>query len=139
MAIGPEPHYEYDVYNFTFQTDGDSRGSDSFRYVQAAIRQQLQFIRPAPPSHFPPDDFLTIGPECAFQIPLQIMRRRGFLRSPESRQLFLDGWVVKHNFFDREDDPDAPVPADEAGLDAPFRSWLDVVNYRAKAPARKSK
>ena len=135
MAIGPEPHYEDDVYNFTFQTDEETRRSGGFRNVQAAIRQRLRYIHPVPPENYAPDDFLTIGPQCAFRTPLQFMSERKAFRSPRSRRLFLDGWVVRHNFFVREGRRDVPVPADEAGLEAPFRSWLDVVNCRVKAPA----
>ena len=136
MATGPEPPYEYDVFNFTFQADEGPRRSDGFRDVEEAIHQQLRGTSYVPAQDFEPDAFLTIGPRCAFRIPLLIMSKRKAFRSPESRQLFLHGWVVMHNFFAREDNPDVRVPADEAGLAAPVRSWLDVVNCRVKkAPA----
>lgn len=64
-----------------------------------------------------------------FRYPLQIMRRRGAFRSPESRQRFLDGWVVMLNFFIERDGPGGYTPARGAGVEAPFRSWLDVVNH----------
>ena len=131
-VMRPKFPYLYAAFNFTLQTDAESRRSDGYRDVESAIRQQLRFTPYVPPEDFEPEDFLTIGPGCAFRIPLQLMQKRGILRSPESRQQFLDGWVVMHNFFDRDDHPRLRVPADEAGLGAPFRSWLDVVNCRVK-------
>lgn len=68
-----------------------------------------------------------------FWYPLQIMRKPLAFRSIESRQRFLDGWVVMLNFFIESDGPGGYTPARVAGVEAPFRSWLDVVNY----PARK--
>ena len=131
-VMAPKFPYLYAAFNFTLQTGAESRRSDGYRDVESAIRQQLHSTRYIRPEDFEPEDFLANGPGCAFRIPLQIMRKRGFLRSPESRQQFLDGWVVMHNFFDRDDHPRLRVPADEAGLGVPFRSWLDVVNCRVK-------
>lgn len=67
-----------------------------------------------------------------FWYPLQIMRKPRAFRSIESKQRFLDGWVVMLNFFIERDGPGGCTPARGAGVETPFRSWLDVVNYAAR-------
>ena len=123
------------LHFLTFGTDVDLGSVEDFQDVQEAIKRLFPFG-----DYIPYKDILVISrpygifsPLSDFWYPLQIMRKPKAFRSPESRQLFLDGWVAMHNIFDMEDDPDGPVPAELAGPEAPFRSWLDAVNYRVKA------
>ena len=80
----------------------------------------------------PPEYTLILGRDGAFRDALRTLRRRGALRSQEARQRFLDGWRVMHNFLTDPDDPVYLTPAEDVGVEAPFRSWVDVVNNRVK-------
>ena len=107
-----------------FATDEDSQD------VPEAIKQRFPFG-----DYIQSKDFLVVHkPDSIFGLtgdfwyPLQIMRRRRTFRSPESRQQFLDGWVVTLNFFIEYNGPGGYKPVLEVGVDEPFRSWLDVVN-----------
>ena len=107
-----------------------------------AIEQRFPFG-----DYIPSKDVLVVhkpdsifGLTGVFWYPLQIMRKRKAFRNPESRQRFLDGWVVMLNFFIEHAEPEGCTEHDElggytpamgVGVEAPFRSWLDVVNYRA--------
>ena len=98
-----------------------------------AIKQRFPFG-----DYIPYKDILVVhkpdsifGLTGVFWCPLQIMRKRKAFRSPESRQRFLDGWVVTLNFFIEHAEPEGYTPAMGVGVEAAFRSWLDVVTYRA--------
>ena len=122
--------------HFTFGTDEGSGDLDGLPDVLKAIKKppppfgRLLRAEKMGPDYFP---FLSSA-TGAFQEPLRIMRNRKAFRSPGSRQRFLDGWVVAHNFFIRRDAPDGLTPAQKAGAEVPFRSWLDVVNHLVTAP-----
>ncbi len=125
-----------------FATDEDFGDSEDSQDVPEAIKQQFPFG-----DYIPSKDFLVAHkPDSIFEFPsvfwypLQIMRKRRAFSSPESRQQFLDGWVVTLNFFIEHDEPGGCTEPDDTvgytpalgvGVEAPFRSWLDVVNYRA--------
>lgn len=121
------------VREFTFWTDENSGNPEACSDVLAAIKEQLRGGHYIPPEAIGLINlFLKLGSKGAFLQPLRTMQKRKAFRSRESRQLFLDGWVVRHNFFARPDGPDVHIPADSAGVKAPFSSWLDVVNHRVK-------
>ena len=166
-----------------FATDEDFGDSEDSQDVPEVIKQQFPLG-----DYIQSKDFLVVStldsevpsPDSIFEFPrdfwypLQIMRKRKAFRSPESRQLFLDGWVVTLNFFaehyytegcaehedtegcaehdDTEgcaehDDTEGCAEHDDTegwttalgalgvGDEAPFRSWLDVVNYWGKVAA----
>ncbi len=128
-----------DDYFFTFAADMESEKSREFAEVEEAIKQQFQsseYIPAAEIANFP---VFVLDPHRPLHHALEIMRKPKAFRSPESRQIFLDGWMVQHNFFPDEkmNFGEVILPARRARIEAPFRSWLDVVNYRVKAPARK--
>ena len=126
------------VREFTFWTDENSGNPEACSDVLAAIKEQLRDGHYIPPEAIGLINlFLKLGSKGAFLQPLRTMRQRKAFRSRESRQLFLDGWVVRHNFFDWPDGPDTHTPGDSAGVKAPFSSWLDVVNHRVKVPGQR--
>ena len=47
------------------------------------------------------------------------------LKSIPSAYLFMDGWSTYYNFF-RTHDSLGKTPAEEAGIDSPLKTWLDV-------------
>lgn len=48
------------------------------------------------------------------------------IKRVDSANLFAEGWLVHYNFF-RPHETLGKTPAEAAGIDFPFRSWLDVV------------
>ena len=54
------------------------------------------------------------------------------LKSRNSGQAFLDGWVIDYNFFRPHKSLGGKTPASVAGIDVPFASWADVVKLSAK-------
>ncbi len=51
---------------------------------------------------------------------------RSFMRKGTAR-IFTDGWLVHYNFFRPHPAIGGKTPAKAAGVDAPFKSWADVV------------
>ena len=49
------------------------------------------------------------------------------LDSRESGQLYLDGWVLTYNLFRDHESVGGKPPGDRAKVNAPFSSWIDVV------------
>jgi transposase-like protein len=49
------------------------------------------------------------------------------LHSKESARLVMDGWLVHYNFFRPHESLKGRTPAEVAGVEAPFKSWADVV------------
>ena len=49
------------------------------------------------------------------------------LKTPETALLFLDGWLAYYNFFRPHESLGNKTPAEKAGLNIPFKDWLDVV------------
>ena len=125
------------VREFTFWTDENSGNPEACSEVLEAIEEQLQGASYIRPEAIGLKSFLKLDPRGAFQQPLRTMRSQRTLRTPESRQLFLDGWVVMHNFFIEQDDLNGLTPAEKAGVKTPFLSWLDVVNHRVKVPGER--
>lgn len=132
-SIEPIGPLSGDVYNFTFGADGTPGEMESISDVLEAFKQpQPPFGRLLRPEEMGPEYFPFLGIRSAFREPLRTMRKRRTFRSPESRQVFLNGWVITHNFFIQRDDLDGRKPAEEAGVEAPFRSWAEVVKHRAR-------
>ena len=124
------------VYIFTSRTVEDSGNPEAFSNVLAAIEQEFPFLENTSPVEMSPEDTLILGRAGAFRDALRTLRKRGAFRSPESRQRFLHGWRVMHNFLTDPDDPAYLTPAEHAGVEAPFRSWVDVVNHRVKVASK---
>jgi putative transposase len=55
------------------------------------------------------------------------------LKDTETLKRFTDGWLVYYNFFRPDMALDNKRPAEVAGLDYPYHSWADVVDYK-KSP-----
>ena len=66
---------------------------------------------------------------------LQTQRR---FRSPTARQRFLDAWVFTCNHLASLDEDGEQTAAHRAGIDLPWRSWQDVIDYRVTSPARRT-
>lgn len=49
------------------------------------------------------------------------------LKSIETAQALLDGWLVHYNFFRGHESLDDKTPAEAAGVSFPYKNWLDVV------------
>ena len=49
------------------------------------------------------------------------------IRQRDTGQRYIDGLVLNHNYFRPHMGLDGKTPADQAGADAPFDSWSDVV------------
>lgn len=49
------------------------------------------------------------------------------LKTKETAQLILDGWLVHYNYFRGHEGLDGKTPAEKANIRLPFRNWLDVV------------
>jgi transposase-like protein len=49
------------------------------------------------------------------------------LKSLETAQSLLDGWLVHYNFFRPHESLDDKSPAEEAKIKFPFKNWLDVI------------
>ena len=91
---------------------------------------------------FPPEAY--VAPEDAPALPVPVFGCQGYFshtiekmldgrsfRSLASRQRFLDGCVISHNFFTPRYVLGWKTPAQLAGAELPFASWLDVVNHVA--------
>ena len=125
------------VREFTFWTGENSGDPEACSDIETAIRQELQGGSCIRPEVIGVRSLLRLDPRGIFQQPLRTMRNRRNLRTPDSRQLFLDGWGVMHNFFIEQDNLNGLTPAEKAGVKPPFLSWLDVVNYRVKVPRQR--
>lgn len=121
-----------DVYIFISETWDAFKSQQAYSDILAAIRQKISLGENTPPVPLPLEQTPILGRKIIFGDPLLTMRNERAFRLPESRQRFLDGWTVSFNFFDSPDDPDALVPADLAGIQAPFRSWIEVMNYKGE-------
>jgi len=49
------------------------------------------------------------------------------LKSPATALLILDGWLAHYNFFKPHESLKGKTPAEKAGLQPPFKNWLDIV------------
>ena len=54
------------------------------------------------------------------------------LKTRDSGQEFLDGWVIDYNHFRPHKSLGGKTPASVAGIDVPLSSWVDVVNLSVK-------
>ena len=120
------------VYVFTSGTEEDSGNPSASSHVLAAIEQEFPLLENTSPAEIPLEYTLILGRDGAFRDALQTLRKRGAFRSRPARQRFLDGWRVMHNFLTDPDDPVFLTPAEDVGVRAPFRSWVDVVHHRVK-------
>ena len=128
--------------------NGYSYSIDEDFGIWEILRDPLEAIelQSGVPSYNPHENFMLMpahggifSPSGAFWRALQIMRRQNVFHSPDSRQLFLDGWALKRNFFVNPGDPEGTTPAELAGVEASFKSWLDVVNYRGTATTERKR
>ena len=132
-SIRPIGELDGELFNFTFGIEEDAGGLEDYSGILEAIKQlPYPFGRFIRPEEMEPDYILLLGAGGPFREPLRAMRKRRIFRSPESRQRFLDGWVVRHNFFKVRRGPGGRTPASWAEVAVPFGSWLDVVNHRVK-------
>jgi len=51
------------------------------------------------------------------------------LKSIETAQLFLDGWLIHYNFFRPHSSLKGRTPAEVARIEFPYKSWSDIVNF----------
>ena len=58
------------------------------------------------------------------------------LKGIESGQEFLDGFVINYNYFRKHTALKGKTPAEAAGIEAPFKTWADVVSAPIKVPKR---
>jgi transposase-like protein len=49
------------------------------------------------------------------------------LKTKETAQLILDGWLIHYNYFRGHEGLDGKTPAEKARVQLPFKNWLDVV------------
>jgi transposase-like protein len=49
------------------------------------------------------------------------------LKTKETAQLILDGWLIHYNYFRGHEGLDGKTPAEKAKVQLPFKNWLDVV------------
>jgi len=49
------------------------------------------------------------------------------LKKPETALLLLDGWLIHYNYFRPHEALDGKTPAEKAGVEYPYKNWLDVV------------
>lgn len=49
------------------------------------------------------------------------------LKSVKTARLLLDGWLVHYNFFRPHEALKGKTPAEKAGIEFPYKNWLDVV------------
>jgi len=49
------------------------------------------------------------------------------LKTKDSAQLLLDGWLIHYNYFRPHEGLDGKTPAEKAKVQLPFKNWLDVV------------
>jgi hypothetical protein len=49
------------------------------------------------------------------------------IKRVDSAKLFAEGWLVHYNFFRPHESLKGKPPAEAAGIDFPFKNWLDVV------------
>lgn len=50
------------------------------------------------------------------------------LKSIETAQLFLDGWLIHYNFFRPHSSLNGRTPAEMAGIKFPYKYWADIIN-----------
>ena len=53
------------------------------------------------------------------------------MKKPEATRKTLDGWLIWYNFLRPHDALDGKTPAQEAGIEYPFKSWGDVIESQA--------
>ena len=58
------------------------------------------------------------------------------LKTIESGQEYLDGFTINYNYFRGHSALGGKTPAEAAGIDAPFKTWADVVNSPVEVPKR---
>ena len=58
------------------------------------------------------------------------------LKNKDTLQKFTDGWLVHYNYFRHYMSLDDKTPAQEAGINFPFRNWKDVVEQPYHVTAR---
>ena len=57
------------------------------------------------------------------------------LKSLDTAQALLDGWLVHYNFYRDHESLDGKTPAQAAGVKFPYRDWLQMVEgQRPPAP-----
>jgi len=49
------------------------------------------------------------------------------LKKPETALLLLDGWLIHYNYFRPHEALKGKTPAEKAGVEYPYKNWLDVV------------
>ena len=124
--------WKVDFHIFMSEIWEARKSQEAYSDILAAIKGKYEVGENNPLLPFPLEQTPILGRKVIFGDPLPIMRNRNAFRRPELRQRFLDGWKVSFNFFDRPGEPDVLVPADLAGIQAPFRSWLEVVSHEGK-------
>lgn len=118
---------------FTFCSTEFPVYSDKYEALAEAVREELYW-----PSLFRPSGAASDLPRVLRRRnreifpPFRYLRSRQRFRSREAMKRYLDGWVVIYNFMIEDvvtvdGRLQGRTPSDYAGMEAPFRSWLDVV------------
>jgi putative transposase len=58
------------------------------------------------------------------------------LKNKETLEKFMDGWLVHYNYFRPRMSLDDKTPAQEAGINFPFKNWKDVVEQPYSVTSR---
>ena len=117
--------------SFTFVTHEDLGNAEGYAAVLKAIKRQFPFGNYIPPEENPAKDFI-LGRGGAFSQALQIMRNRKAFRSLKSREKFLNGRAVMHNFVIRTGDWETFPPTQGEEFLSWYKCWLFVVKCRPK-------
>jgi transposase-like protein len=54
------------------------------------------------------------------------------MKTIEGARKLTDGWLVHYNYFRPHEGLDGRIPAETAGIQFPFKNWVDVVESRSK-------
>jgi putative transposase len=58
------------------------------------------------------------------------------LKNKDTLEKFMDGWLVHYNYFRPHMSLSGKTPAEEAGIDFPFKNWKDVTEQPYQVTAR---
>lgn len=61
------------------------------------------------------------------------------MKKPETARTILDGFLVFYNYFRPHESLDGKTPAEVAGIDYPYRNWLDVIKSQSPAEQQEEK
>ncbi len=54
------------------------------------------------------------------------------MKKPQTAKLFIEGWTFYYNCLRPHESLNDKTPSQEAGIDVPFKNWIDVVSRKSK-------